>query len=34
MAQVGHTLANLARSITGAPLGGAFEPQAWAKPAA
>ena len=35
VAQVGHTtLANLAHSITGAPLDGAFEPQAWARAAA
>jgi uncharacterized peroxidase-related enzyme len=35
VAQVGHTtLANFAHSITGAPLDGAFEPQAWAKAAA
>jgi uncharacterized peroxidase-related enzyme len=32
VAQVGHTtLANLAHSISNAPLDGAFEPQAWAK---
>src|SRR6516165_8014183 len=35
VAQVGHTtMANLAHNITGAPLDGAFEPQAWAKTAA
>jgi uncharacterized peroxidase-related enzyme len=35
VAQVGHTtLANLAHSISDAPLDGAFEPQAWAKAAA
>jgi uncharacterized peroxidase-related enzyme len=35
IAQVGHTtLANLAHSISKAPLDGAFQPQAWAKAAA
>ncbi len=35
VAQVGHTtLANLAHSISKAPLDGAFEPQAWARAAA
>jgi hypothetical protein len=34
IAQVGHTtMANLAHSVSGAPLDAAFKPQAWAKAA-